>query len=130
LPEVIEHYRRQRGAEAHRHLRHELTLLLFYLRQRNIPIVSLGQENTVIASISSVVCAAFNDGRLPSVIDGIKHGATTLLGLVFGKSFSNHPALSALSRSFRMQRPAREPFIELSWHLSQLLQYFVSLGNK
>jgi hypothetical protein len=75
------------------------------------------------------MCAVFNDGRLPSVLDDIKHGATTLLGLVFGKSFSNHPALSGLSRSFRVHHPAHEPYVELSWHLSQLLQYFVSLGD-
>jgi hypothetical protein len=107
-PEVIDHCRRQHSTETHRHLRDELTLFLFCLRQRHMTIPSLGQEHTVIASVSSAMCAAFNDVRLPSVINGIKHAATTLLGLVSGKPFSEHPALSGLSRPFRRRRPAYE----------------------
>jgi hypothetical protein len=73
------------------------------------------------------MCEAFNDGRLRSVMASIRHGVTTLSPIVLGKSFSQHPALSGLTRSFPKQRPAHKPYIERSWHISQLLTYIDNL---
>jgi hypothetical protein len=118
-----------RSEEAHRHLRHELTLFGSYLRQLRLDKTVFSSEPRAVHALAKVMMQAFKQGLAPGVVSGIRHGATTLFAIVYGHDFSRHPRLSGLARSFCNIRPARAPVTEVSWHPSQLLDYFVRCGS-